>query len=734
MHKFIITNCFLILSFISFSQDVFDIGVRQIEIFFNEPNWDDSLDVYYANNNGQRLIADSILIDGLKDENVGIKYKGNSSYNINNVKNPINIRLDYLNNGQSIDGYNVLKLSNGFMDPSFVREVLSYEIAREYMPAPKATYANVFVDGVLIGLYTCVQSIDDDFTNQNFYERNGPFFKAENTGISVPGCSGQLGILEYYTDTNCYQRAYEMQSSNDWEKLGNFLDTLNNNFADIETVMDIDRALWMMAFQNLTVCLDGPINSIPHNFYLFKDNNGRFSPLLWDMNMSFGTFKNGLPPPVSNTDLQQLDIYHNSNDLSNKLTSKIFSNDRYKRMYVAHMRTILNEQFLNNNYLTRASQLQQIINSDVSLDPNTFYTYSEFNGNISTSVGVNPIIGLSELMSSRIQYLQSLTEFTSSTPIITPLNTNTFTPHTTVNIIAEISNSNYAYLGYRYKFADKFAKLQMFDDGQHGDGLAGDGIFGATIDVDARDIQYYIYAENNDAGIFSPERSEKEFHQLPVVSGLVINEIMASNTISVSDQDGEYDDWVELYNGNSFSLNLNGYYLSDNENDLTKWSFSNVTIPANDYLIIWCDTAGNTQSGLHTTYRLSSDQEEVYLSSPTGIIVDAVHFVNMPEDVSYARVPNGNGVMKYQNHTYDANNQPITANSTIIFQEKLRVYPNPSNTRVYVLGAVDDVNVFDIMGKQVFSANAVKTIDISTWKSGVYFVKSSDSVVKIIKE
>ena len=93
----------------------------------------------------------------------------------------------------------------------------------------------------------------------------------------MPGCSGQLGILEYYTDTNCYQRAYEMQSSNDWEKLGNFLDTLNNNFADIETVMDIDRALWMMAFQNLTVCLDGPINSIPHNFYLFKDNNGRFS-------------------------------------------------------------------------------------------------------------------------------------------------------------------------------------------------------------------------------------------------------------------------------------------------------------------------------------------------------------------------------------------------------------------------------------------------------------------------
>ena len=66
---------------------------------------------------------------------------------------------------------------------------------------------------------------------------------------------------------------------------------------------------------------------------------------------------------------------------------------------------------------------------------------------------------------------------------------------------------------------------------------------------------------------------------------------MAGNVTSVADQNGEYDDWVELYNGNSFSLNLNGYYLSDNENDLTKWTFPNVSIPANDYLIVWCDTA-----------------------------------------------------------------------------------------------------------------------------------------------
>ena len=734
MRKILLCSAFLGLSFSSFSQDVFDVGVRNIDIYFSQTNWDDSLDIYYANGLSERLVADSIVIDGEMDENVGIKYKGISSYFLANVKNPMNIKLDYINNGQSIDGYNVLKLSNGFRDPSFIREVLSYEMARQYMPSPKATFAKVTVNGTLIGLYTCVQSIDDDFTNENFYERKGPFFKVDITGTSIPGCFGPLGILEYYSDTNCYQRAYEMESTNDWTQLGYFLDTLNNHFTEVENVMDIDRTLWMMAFENLIIGLDGPINSIPHNFYLFKDNNGRFSPLLWDMNMAFGTFTSGLPSPVTNANLQELDIFHNINDASNKLTTQIFSSDRYKRMYVAHMRTILNEQFVNDNYSTRALQLQQLIDADVNADPNTFYSYTEFIDNTSTSVA--NIIGISELMNARISYLQGLSEFTATPPVITNISTSptNVLPHSTINITAEITNSNYAYLGYRYTFADKFEKLQMYDDGLHGDGSAADGVFGATFTVDARDVQYYFYAENTDAGIFSPERAEKEYHQLPVLGGLVINEIMAGNVSAVADQNGEYDDWVELYNGNNFSLNLNGYYLSDNENELTKWTFPNVTIPANGYLIVWCDTAGNLQTGLHTTYRLSADQEEVYLTDPTNTVIDAVHYVNMIADKGFARVPNGTGAMQYQDHTYNAINQNNTAIVDVNVSGNMRVYPNPSINRIYVLGATESVSVFNMMGQEVFYKQEVKSIDISNWENGVYFVKSGNSVVKIIKQ
>ncbi len=732
MRKLTLSLLLISCSFSSFCQDVFDVGVRNIEIFFNEPNWDDTLDVYYANNNGQRLIADSVLIDGIADQNVGIKYKGNSSYNINNVKNPLNIKLDYVNNGQSIDGYNVLKLSNGFKDPTFVREVLSYEIAREYMPSSKATYANVYINGNWNGIYTCIQSVDDDFTNEHFYERKGPFFKADNTSITVSGCPpGPLGILSYYTDTNCYKRAYEIQSTNDWTQLGNFLDTLNNHFTEVETVLDIDRALWMMAFENLIVCLDGPINAIPHNYYLFKDNNGRFSLILWDMNQAFGTFTNGLPSPVTNQSLQELDVFYGSTNNQNNLTNKIFSSDQYKRMYIAHMRTIINEYFLNNQYHTRALQLQQLIDASVAADPNLFFPYATFQSNINSTIGNN--IGLTELMDARVSYLQSIPEFTAIPPTVSVLNSSSVLPHSTINITADIQNSNYVYLAYRYKFADKFTKVQMSDDGNNGDGIAGDGVYGATISIDARDVQYYIYAENTDAGIFSPERAEKEFHQIAVVSGLVINEIMAANFSEVSDQSGEYDDWVELYNGGNTAINLEGFYLSDNENDLTKWVFPSTVIQANSYKIVWCDTAGSSQSGLHTTYRLSSDQEEVYLTDPSGTVVDAVHYVNMPTDVAYARVPNGNGTFIHQNQTFDATNQ-IVSSVVPSISSKMRIYPNPSNSRVYIMASTTKVEVFNLLGSKVFSSENVKSIDISSWDSGIYFVKSGNDVVKIIKQ
>ena len=68
------------------------------------------------------------------------------------------IKLDYIKGAQNYEGIDKIKLSNVIQDPSFVREVLSYEIARKYMPAGEANYTNLFINDTLIGLYTNVEA------------------------------------------------------------------------------------------------------------------------------------------------------------------------------------------------------------------------------------------------------------------------------------------------------------------------------------------------------------------------------------------------------------------------------------------------------------------------------------------------------------------------------------------------------------------------------------------------
>ena len=79
----------------------------------------------------------------------------------------------------------------------------------------------------------------------------------------------------------------------------------------------------MMAFENITVCLMGQL-ILFHIIFIYLRIMVDFLLCLWDMNMAFGVFTNGLPSPVHCSDLQQLDIFHNSTDIQNKLTSNLF--------------------------------------------------------------------------------------------------------------------------------------------------------------------------------------------------------------------------------------------------------------------------------------------------------------------------------------------------------------------------------------------------------------------------
>ena len=324
------------------TQSLYDnTNVTTIEIFFSTSNWDQILDNYYAAGMDQRLIADSVVINGSMKDSVGVKYKGNSTYNPNNAKNPLNLSLDYIQGNQDYQGFRTIKLSNGKNDPSFIREVLSYEIARKYMVAPQSNFAEVHINGNYHGMYVNSESINSDFQDDYLYaDPDNTRFKCNPETVF----GGNGSSLEYLgTDSAFYEDYYELKSDFGWQDLINLTYDIVNNPLNLESSLDIDRALWMLAFNNVLVNLDSYTGPFRQNYYLIKDDNNRMNPIIWDLNECLGGFEminnGGGPPSLQN--LTQLDPLIRINEADWPLIQTLLNNDTYQRMYIAHMRTIL---------------------------------------------------------------------------------------------------------------------------------------------------------------------------------------------------------------------------------------------------------------------------------------------------------------------------------------------------------------------------------------------------------
>lgn len=138
---------------------------------------------------------------------------------------------------------------------------------------------------------------------------------------------------------------------------------------------------------------------------------------------------------------------------------------------------------------------------------------------------------------------------------------------------------------------------------------------------------------------------------------IVINEILPKNTQYGTDQDGEYDDWIELYNLASEDIDISGFYLTDSKKVPTKWKFPEGTIIGkNGYLIVWADE-DTTQIGLHANYKLSADGENVVLLSPGQEILNLVEYPVTLTEQSWARIPNGTGKFKWSVPTFNKSNE-----------------------------------------------------------------------------
>ncbi|MCC5934966.1 MAG: CotH kinase family protein [Balneolales bacterium] len=130
---------------------------------------------------------------------------------------------------------------------------------------------------------------------------------------------------------------------------------------------------------------------------------------------------------------------------------------------------------------------------------------------------------------------------------------------------------------------------------------------------------------------------------------VVINEVMASNATTLADEDGDFEDWIELYNPTDSPVNLSGYALSDDYSEPQRWFFPNISIEPGAFLLVWASGKDRRIpfGELHTNFSIAASGEEILLVNPYGEIVDELAPTQIPTDISYGRFPDGAGSWQY---------------------------------------------------------------------------------------
>jgi hypothetical protein len=190
---------------------------------------------------------------------------------------------------------------------------------------------------------------------------------------------------------------------------------------------------------------------------------------------------------------------------------------------------------------------------------------------------------------------------------------------------------------------------------------------------------------------------------------LQINEFGAKNVSIVSDNFNEYDDWIEIHNISSQSINLNGYYLTDDFQDKSKCKLtatgSELTIPSNGFILLWADKE-TTQGTNHLSFKLSSSAGQIGIYSPGIVCIDTVTYQQQYADISQGRDIGNSSLWKFYSSPTPGSSNSSTAFNGVTgaptFDKLTGFYTTPfqvtispdkiGNTIKYTLNKADPVS------------------------------------------
>lgn len=719
--------------------------VKAIYLSFQQPNYWTLLQNNYSS---QTPIPALLSYDGTAYSDVGVRFKGETSYFMlppGAEKMSFDIDMNTYS-VQDIDGYESLNLNNAFQDNSMMREVLYCHLIRRHVPAAKANYVKLYINGENWGLYPNIQGLSGEFLDEWYYSNNGDRWRAARPdGQNVGGWGDGTGGLNFLgNDSTDYQDYYTLQNfktTDPWDNLVKVCDELNNTpLAQLEDslgkYMNIDRVLWNLAVENAFADDDSYIHKGKNDYSIyFEPESGWITTheidgnsVLSGMNLSWSPF-------------------YNANDFNYPLMNRLFAVPALRQRYLAHLRTVIADCMDATAVGALIDDYLVMVDTIVQNDPKKLMTYAQFTSGVTQ---------LENNLNTRRTNLLNNAEVAQVGPSISSVDHDVDdglnaspAEGEAVDVRAAVSSTSgisSVTLYWSNRQTGIFTKSTMFDDGAHNDGGNGDGIYGAQIPAQSGGVlvRYYVEAKANNTALtatYAPPGAEHDvyFYQhkfaAAPATGIVINEVMADNVSTAQDENSQYEDWIELHNTNNFTAQVGLWFLSDSPFEPFKWRLPvGTVIPANGYLIVWCDEDEN-QGNLHTNYKLSNGGEQILLFNPDSLLVDQTTFGDMYPDVSWERLPNGTGPFVYLWPTFGAFNGQVSvdennaANAPVLF-------PNPAADVVTIANVAvgSTVDVLDALGRTVFNtkANGQVQFDVSTWSTGTYTVRCAGGALPLL--
>jgi hypothetical protein len=652
------------------AQDLWDMSlVRDFYFTFSSPTW--WQDLQNTQSTGVDIAA-TLVVDNVTYPNVGIRMRSSSSSQVNGNKKPFNVTMDAFVPDQDLYGFSTLNLNNGAVDPTLTRETISYRVMRDFIPSPRTAYFRLHLNGTYWGLYILVEQPNKDFVRTWFSSDEGTRYKGDRPGAAAVNTS-RLNWLG--ATPSLYFTSYEAKTPthpNAWTDLVNVIDKLNNappaTFkAQIEQVVNVDRALWYLALMNLLINSDDYMGA-GHNYYMYFDpTDGRMNMIPWDLNESFGVHG-----PATNP--WTYPVLHHATSSQYPLVQKLLAVPEWRELYFAHYRTAMTRWMDWANVLGPLNaQYQTLIQPHVLTDPHLLYPAyfgPSFPGSVFLSF--HTVHGLQEVAIARRNFLNTQLDLAKPEPQITQVTAlqPLAIPGQPFWVTARVTGTPaIAAVELRASVAGVFAATPMLDDGLHNDGPAGDGVYGASFVAPGplQRMRYYVHARNtsNTVQVF-PREAEHVFLSVRSEGGapvgpLRITELLADNATVDVDEANQHEDWVEVHNTGTVPYDLSGHHLSDDPALVGKWQFPAGTVVApGGFVRVWCDE--DPQDGpLHASFKLSKDGEWIVLSDTVANgkqYLDGWRFGLQKEDRAFGRMP-ANGADHWFLYTPTAGLPPV---------------------------------------------------------------------------